>query len=144
MRLRELNLPLAVMHQEFLVPVRKWGDMFENASLPSVKEGYFSKMKIFDSEGREYVVASIEMIERIWWKGFFSGGIKIDAQLRKVAVHSAEKLKSRFEDHLKENPSWWMNNDGVWTPEDIDSGFGSGQSCREVIDRLGWFAPEVI
>ena len=143
MRLQELNLPLAVMHPEFLAPVKAWGDMFEKVSLQSVEQEYFLKVTVFDISGNQYAAEAVDVLSRVWWAIPFHQGVRIDIRLRKTGTLSVEELKACFEAHLQKNPTWWINNDGVWTSKDIAGGFGSGNSCHEVIERLDWFAREV-
>lgn len=148
MRVRELKLPLAIMHYEFLFPIDDW-DYFDNLSSQAIRDGYFLKSRIFDTDGNEYEVEDVQVLQRPWWSELWNGlmyaegGGKTDFILRKVASHSVDELKAEFERHLNNNPTWWMNNDGEWSLDDIRNTFGSGRNCQEVIERLEGFAREV-
>lgn len=148
MRVRELKLPLAIMHYEFLFPIDDWG-YFDNLSSQAIRDGYFLKSRIFDTDGNEYEVEDVQVLQRPWWSELWNGlmyaegGGKTDFILRKVASHSVDELKAEFERHLNNNPTWWMNNDGEWSLDDIRNTFGSGRNCQEVIERLQRFAREV-
>ena len=143
MRLRELSPPLAVMHADFLGNVKTWADMFDHVSLESIEQGYFLGVRVFDTSGNEYAAASVEVLPRRWLGAVLSRGVRIDMDLRSVATHSANDLINRFAGHLTKNPSWWINNESVWSAEDIANGFARGHSCKDVIERLDWFAREV-
>lgn len=148
MRVRELKLPLAIMNSEFLFPIDDW-DYFDNLSSQAIRDGYFLKSRIFDTDGNEYEVEDVQVLQRPWWSELWSGlmyggrSVKTDFILRKVASHSVDELKAEFERHLNNNPTWWMNNDGEWSLDDIRNTFGSGRNCQEVIERLQRFAREV-
>jgi hypothetical protein len=148
MRVRELKLPLAIMNSEFLFPIDDW-DYFDNLSSQAIRDGNFLKSRIFDTDGNEYEVEDVQVLQRPWWSELWSGlmyggrSVKTDFILRKVASHSVDELKAEFERHLNNNPTWWMNNDGEWSLDDIRNTFGSGRNCQEVIERLQRFAREV-
>jgi hypothetical protein len=143
MRLRQLQLPVAVMHPEFLMSIEQYDDLFDHVSPDSIETGYHLQAQIFDAHGNKYLVDAVVIMPYSFLRGLTARGKRVDLQLRLVASYAAEGLRECFQSHLNDHPTWLMNYESVWTSLAPEQLFGSGTTTKDVIQQIGLFSAEI-
>jgi hypothetical protein len=139
MRLHELTFPLAILHYEFLTgPVK---DLAVSWSVEALKAGYFDNVRLFDADGHEYSILSIELRLRSAVARLFKGKEAFsDLVLKRTATHSPSEFAEVLISFLSEHPDWTQNEEGPWDEAETRRKFRLASSAGEIIEVIGWYS----
>ncbi len=129
------------MHPAFLFgPITSYS-WFNTHKIKSIEAGFFDEIRIFDRNGDEYEVSSIELTTPKLWKRLMGGEqANVDMLLERLGRWTLDDLKERILRFLHDHPDWWYNDEGLWDDGETREILGQANGIKDLIECLGWYS----